>query len=301
MPPSPAFSTAWTHFFPPKPTFTDHDVPDLAGKVCLVTGANTGMGKTLAHMLYAKNAKVYLACRAPEKATQAIDDIRKSVPTSSGSLVFLHLDLADLSKTKEAAETFLSKENTLHVLFNNAGVTSPDVSPPAKSAQGYELAMGVNCVATYLFTRLLTPVLVSTARAEPNAGVRVVWVSSWGLEQYAIENVGVPVEMTAYEKASDQLFDRYGLSKVGSWALAVECGRRLAGDGVLSVPLNPGNLRTELGRDLTKWIAWIVYWICYPIIRGVYTQLYAAFSPDLANGKFDICKQWGKSQVCFLP
>jgi retinol dehydrogenase-12 len=95
-------------------------------------------------MLYEKNAKIYIAARSEEKAIKAIEDIKRASPTSTETLVFLYLDLSDLNKVKQSAESFLAQEGTLHVLFNNAGVmVSPSV-PPAKSAQGYELGLGVN-------------------------------------------------------------------------------------------------------------------------------------------------------------
>jgi len=73
-----------------------------------VTGANTGLGKELAQILYAREAKVYVAARSKEKALKAINDIKKSVPNSTGDLVFLNLDLADLSTIKESAQEFFS-------------------------------------------------------------------------------------------------------------------------------------------------------------------------------------------------
>ena len=72
-------------------------------------------------MLYAKNAKIYIAARSEKKAQKAIDDIKKAALKSTGYLSFLHLDLADLPTVKAAAETYLSKEAKLQVLFNNAG------------------------------------------------------------------------------------------------------------------------------------------------------------------------------------
>jgi hypothetical protein len=104
MAPGPSLSSTYTQFFPPKPDFTEKDVPDLTGKVYLVTGANTGIGKELARVLYSKNARVYFAARSEEKAKNAIQDIRhgSSPAKSSGELVFLPLDLSDLNKVKEA-------------------------------------------------------------------------------------------------------------------------------------------------------------------------------------------------------
>ena len=121
--PANSFMSVWMQFFPPKPKFTEKDIPaDLQSKVYIATGANSGMGLDLARVLYSKNSKVYLACRSEEKATKAIALIKKAVPKSNGQLFFLPLDLADLNKVKETAKTFLAKESTLHVLFNNAGV-----------------------------------------------------------------------------------------------------------------------------------------------------------------------------------
>jgi retinol dehydrogenase-12 len=118
MPPSPSLRSSLTQFFPPKAVFTAKNVPnDLRGKVYLVTGANSGMGHELARTLYAKNAKVYVACRSEEKGIKAIESMKKTAPKSNGELVFLSLDLADLAKVKAAAQKFLAQESKLHVLF----------------------------------------------------------------------------------------------------------------------------------------------------------------------------------------
>jgi retinol dehydrogenase-12 len=77
---------------------------DLQGKVYIVTSANCGMGQKLARILYSKDSKVYLACSSEEKATNSITNIRKAVPKSSGQLVFLYLDLADLTKATGATQ-----------------------------------------------------------------------------------------------------------------------------------------------------------------------------------------------------
>jgi retinol dehydrogenase-12 len=77
-------------------------------------------------------------------------------------LAFLRLDLADLTTIKASAEEFLSKETKLHVLFNNAGVMCPPQG--SKTPQGYELQLGTNNIGTFMFTKLLTPILNATAR-----------------------------------------------------------------------------------------------------------------------------------------
>jgi len=146
-----------------------------------VTGSNTGIGKEVAHILYSKNAKVYVAARSEEKAGRAIEAIKKAFPNSEGELVFLRLDLADLTTIKASAEEFLSKETKLHVLFNNAGIWAQLKGSP-KTVQGHALEIGVNNIGPFMFTKLLTPLLIATARTEPSDTVRVVWVSSVGAE-----------------------------------------------------------------------------------------------------------------------
>lgn len=292
MAPRQSFKSAWTQFFPPQPTFTDKDIPsDLHGKVYIVTGATSGMGKELARVLYAKNAKVYIACRSEEKATEAVAAIKKASPQSKGELIFISLDLADLAKVKAAAESFLARESKLHVLFNNAGVMVGPADPPLKTAQGYELALGVNCVGTFLLTKLLTPTLVATAKSEPPDTVRVVWLSSFGLGQFAPQDRGIDMDNLDYHIPKPHV-ERYGISKCGDWLLGVEFARRHRKDGIVSAPVNPGNVRTELARDQTIGLKVVAHAVVYPIINGVYTQLFAAFSPEVTVDRADWTKDW---------
>lgn len=89
--------------FPPKPTWSVDQIPDLTGKVCLVTGGNTGIGKETCNQLLKKGATVYLAARSRSKAEQAIKDLE----TQTGKIAhFLQLDLADLDAVKRSAEEF---------------------------------------------------------------------------------------------------------------------------------------------------------------------------------------------------
>jgi hypothetical protein len=86
--------------------------------------------------------------------------------------------------------------------------------------------------------------------------------------------------------------DRYGISKCGDWLLGVEYARRHKGDGFVSVPINPGNVRTSLDQALALKI--VAHAIVYPIINGVYTQLFAASSPDVTIEKADWTTNWSK-------
>ncbi|KAH9906159.1 hypothetical protein F4778DRAFT_634622 [Xylariomycetidae sp. FL2044] len=269
--------------FPPKPKFTEKDLPDLHGKVYLITGANTGLGKELAQMLYAKHAKVYIAARSEEKALRAIDSIKEAAPQSSGDLAFIHLDLADLSTIKASAQKFIEKDERLHVLFNNAGVMKP--APGSKTAQGYELQLGVNNVGTFMFTKLLTPVLAATASAEPRGTVRVIWVGSSAGETPMAPKGGVPMDNLDYHKEMGW-FPKYAISKAGNYLQGAEYARRHRSDGIVSVSLNPGNLDSELWRNQSYLVGKLLQWfVLHPPINGAYTELFAGLSPEVTMEK----------------
>ncbi|KAH8199620.1 hypothetical protein TruAng_006213 [Truncatella angustata] len=296
MAPNKQFS--WTQFFPPKAQYTDQDIPSsLEGKVYVVTGCNSGMGKELAGVLYAKGAKVYAACRSQEKGSRAVADIKKAEPRSKGELISLELDLADLANVQAGTKAFLDREPKLHTLFNNAGVMVGPNTSPLKTAQGHELALGVNCVGSFLLTRLLTPALIAAAKDAPGNSVRVIWLSSFGLEQFAPEGRGIDMDNLDYHQPKPGI-ERYGISKAATWLLAAEYARRHEPDGIVSVAVNPGNLHTELARDQGIALKLIAAAVVYPAMNGVYTQLYAGFSPDVTNDKHDWSKNWSKSLPC---
>lgn len=248
------------------------------------------MGKEVSRILYAHNASVHLACRSDPRATAAIADIQKAVPASKGKLAFLKLDLADLSTIKSSVDAFLARETQLHGLFNNAGVMYVDTKGPQKTPQGYEMNLGVNVLGTFLFTKLLTSTLVSTAKTQPAGSIRIVWLSSLGLELSGEKSIGLSLGDWE-EKAKKPGMERYAMSKAGNWLHGAECAQRLKKDGVVSVPINPGNLNTELARQHPKFVQWILSLIVYPVVYGALTQVYAMFSKDIGVENSGI---WGK-------
>lgn len=217
--------------FPPAATFTEKSVDDLKGKVYIVTGANAGVGKELARLLYSLNGTVYVAARSAEKAQSAIQWISEQHPSAQGTLHHLHLDLDDLEGIKASAEDFLSKEKRLDVLFNNAGVMMP--TPGTKTKQGYELQLGTNCVAPFLFTKLLTPLMIETAKTEVTGSVRVIWVSSSAAHLFSPTG---GVDMQNLEYTTDKSKEhKYAVSKGGNVLHALEFQRRYKDSGLVSV------------------------------------------------------------------
>ncbi|KAF8195281.1 hypothetical protein K438DRAFT_1760937 [Mycena galopus ATCC 62051] len=166
------------HVFPPK-FHPERDMPDLSGKVIIVTGGNTGIGYETAKQLLLKNAKVYLAARSPDRASAAIKRLEEEIQKSP---IFLQLDLADLTSVRKASDTFLSQESRLDILFNNECVPVPcapeiklilwkaechDLPPDQVTAQEYDLrerigvviyfiklvaGFGTNVIGHFLFT-----------------------------------------------------------------------------------------------------------------------------------------------------
>ncbi|UKZ69125.1 uncharacterized protein TrAtP1_010136 [Trichoderma atroviride] len=262
--------------FPGAPTFTEKDVPDLQGKTIIVTGSNTGLGKEIAQIVYSKNAKVYMMARNEEKTNKAINSIKSAIPSSRGELIFLKLDLSDISSAKAAAEEFLRREQDLHLLFNNAGVGYPEKG--SKSRQGFELQLGVNCLGTFTFTKTLTPALISAAKTAPANSIRVIWVSSSAAEAVSTKNYVEDLSQVENMGA----FEQYCVSKLGNYWHAAEFAALYKDNGIISIPVNPGNLDSDFWRTQGALMTCILRkTLLYPPIYGAYTNLFAAFSPQV--------------------
>jgi retinol dehydrogenase-12 len=197
----------------------------------MVTGATSGVGRELTKILYSHDAKVYLAVRSPEKAFSTIQSLKTAYPKSKGEMVFLKLDLDDLRTIKASVEEFLSKEERLDVLWNNAGVMVPPQGSQTK--QNYELQLGTNNVAPFLFTKLLAPILSKTAKESPVGSVRVVWVASSAAARFSPEG-GVNMSNLDYKK-DESAWHKYGVSKAGNILHATEFAKRYKSDGIISI------------------------------------------------------------------
>jgi retinol dehydrogenase 12 len=207
----------------------------------------------------------------------------------------LHLDLGDLSTIKASASRFLEQESKLDILFNNAGVMTPPQG--SKTAQGYELQLGTNDLGHFLFTQLVTPALLNAAKSAPANSVRVIWVSSSAAEFFTDrKDGGMPFDNLDYHVDKSAQY-KYGVSKVGNYYHATEYQRRYGSQGILSIPLNPGNLKSDLQRTaewngLQKVI--IEKFLLHPAVYGAYTELWAGLSPKVTAEKLSE-GLWGKS------
>ncbi|KIK55258.1 hypothetical protein GYMLUDRAFT_47987 [Collybiopsis luxurians FD-317 M1] len=271
-----------SHNFPPKPTWSFDKIPDLTGQVIIVTGSNTGIGKVVAEQLLKHNAKVYMAVRSQEKAEAAIKDLKEKTGKEA---IFLKLDLNDLTTIKPSVEEFLRKETKLHVLINNAGVASPPIDQV--TAQGFDLQFGVNTLGPFFFTKLLLPILTSTAETTPNKHVRVVHVSSYAHHFFPKLDFNTFKDGPARRKMQGMLL--YGQSKTGNILFSNELAKRYGEKGIVSISLHPGSVRSELGRHGPELVMRFIHWaLFYPEEFGGLGPLYAATAPecDEYNGKY---------------
>ncbi|KAI9601131.1 hypothetical protein H4Q26_000933 [Puccinia striiformis f. sp. tritici PST-130] len=153
------------------PRWTAEQIPDLKGRVAIVTGANGGIGYVTALELVRHGAKTYLACRNETRAKEAIEKIKAIVPGSDPQ--FLKLDITSLNCAHSAAQEFLELENRLDILVNNAGIA---FTPYQLSEDGIELQI-CNTTGHFAFTVPLLDLLEKTSK-EPDSHVRVVVTSS---------------------------------------------------------------------------------------------------------------------------
>lgn len=269
--------------FPPHPTWGVDDIPDLTGKVAIVTGGNTGVGKETVKALLKHNAKVYLAARTATKANAAIADLKNETGKEA---IFLQLDLADLTAVRKSAEEFLLKESQLHILINNAGVMIPPVEDI--TVQNYDSQFGTNVIGHWLFTKLLLPALFASTDASPTREkARVVTVSSSA--NYLAKEIDFEAIVDGPKRRKNDAWTLYNRSKLGNVVVARELARQ-HGDKIVSTSVNPGNLDTDLQRHMPRWQAAVVRRMLYSASYGALTQLYCATSPatENANGQFFI-------------
>ncbi len=237
----------------------------LKDQVCLVTGANTGIGAVTAKSLAEMGAHVVLACRSETKTQPVLDHIRET----GGDVSFLHLDLSDLDQVRSAAEAFLATGRDLHILVNNAGLAGQR----GQTAQGFELAFGVNHLGHYLFTRLLMDKLQSHAPA------RIVNVASAQHKQAkSIDEAGLQKKTRTITGMPE-----YAVSKLCNVLFTKSLARKYDPAVVSAYSLHPGVVATDVWRRLPAPIAWIAKRRMITVEEGAQTTLHCATNPAVAS------------------
>jgi len=213
--------------------WTFESIPELNGKVAVVTGANSGIGFETAKALAEKGATVVMACRNLTKANTAADAIRRDVPEAD--LEIIRIDLADLASVHAFAEDFQARHDRLDLLVNNAGVMVP---PYTTTTDGFELQFGANHLGHFALTGLLLETLTSTP------GARVVNVSS-GAHRFGAINF----DDLNWEQGYNPM-RAYSQSKLANLLFTLELNHRLAelGTDTIATAAHPGWTLTGLQR-----------------------------------------------------
>lgn len=202
-----------------KPTLID-------GKIVLITGANTGIGKETAIDLARRGGKIYIACRNKVRGENALNDIRKQ--SGNENVHLLLLDLASLKSIREFSKKFHQLENKLDILVNNAGLLTQKRSV---TEDGFEMHMGVNHLGHFLLTNLLLDMLKAAAPS------RIVVVSSLIHKFDKMAKIDRDDFMT--EKDYDG-YKGYGRSKLANVLFTRELSKRLQGTKVTVNSCHPG-------------------------------------------------------------
>ena len=245
----------------------------MAGKVCLVTGANTGLGKITARELAKMGATVIMVARSEARGKAALADVQQASGSSQ-----VHLMLADLSSqdsTRQLAEQFKAQYNRLDVLVNNAGAI---FNNRQLSVDGYEMTFALNHLGYFLLTNLLLD------RLKASAPARIVNVAS-GVHTGGSLNFADLMLEKKYRS-----FAAYSQSKLANVLFTYELARRLEGSGVTANTLHPGGVGTQFGagEGMLGWVFKLLRPFLLTPEQGAETQIYLASSPEVAGvtGKY---------------
>jgi protochlorophyllide reductase len=261
--------------------WTQQDMPNLTGRVVVVTGANSGLGLESTKAFAAKGATVVMVCRNMSKAEKAKAEVLASSPNAK--LDLMQLDNASLDSVRAFADAFKAKYDRLDILLNNAGLMA---IPRTETADGFEMQLGVNHLAHFALTGLLLDVITSTP------GARVHNTSSSAAFNGKI-NFDDLMGKTNYSR-----WAAYGQSKLANAVFATELNRRLeaAGYDTIANSSHPGLVMTNLQTNsleqsdapLGERILYGTFGklIAQDVDMGVLPQLYASTAPETKGGVF---------------
>jgi NAD(P)-dependent dehydrogenase (short-subunit alcohol dehydrogenase family) len=219
-------------------TWTTADIPDLSGRVALVTGANGGLGLETARALAGAGAHVVMGARNQAKAAEARNDILGSHPDAS--LEITELDLGSLQSVEDAATKTLADHGTVDILVNNAGVMA---MPEGLTGDGFETQFGINHLGHWALTAQLMPGLLKARKG------RVVTVSS------TAHHFGRTIDpANPHLKGTYDPWRAYGNSKLANYHFALGLQRQFEAAGVKTESLvaHPGLTNSDLQANTAR-------------------------------------------------
>jgi NAD(P)-dependent dehydrogenase (short-subunit alcohol dehydrogenase family) len=203
---------------------------DMAGQVCLITGATSGLGLATATALASRGATVVVAGRSAAGCRAAVEHVARR--TGNAQLDWLAADLSSQSQVRDLATALQRRHGRLHVLINNAGAV---FGRRQLSGDGIEMTLAVNHLAPFLLTTSLAGTL------EASAPARVVTVSSVAHERERLDLADLQL------RRGYRPYRAYARSKLANLLFTYELARRMAGAGVSANAVNPGLVRTGIG------------------------------------------------------
>ena len=260
----------------------------MSGKTCIVTGANSGIGKETALGLAQTGARVIMVCRNAERGKAALDEIRRE--SGSSQVDLLIADMSSQASVRVLAEQIQREYPRLDVLVNNAGGAT---QARTLSADGIELTLATNHLGAALLTLLLLDLLKASAPS------RIVNVSSSEAQHPArLDTNDLQFERRKYSGIA-----AYRQSKLLMNAFTFELARRLAGTGVTANCLHPGAVATNIWNPdlLPLLIGKLIIAVVKPFMlnskQGAAVSLYLAASPEVAqvSGEYFVKSKPAKS------
>ncbi|KAI3554964.1 hypothetical protein CABS01_11628 [Colletotrichum abscissum] len=246
----------------------EKDIPDLAGKVIIVTGGSSGLGKESVIQLAKHNpAAIYLTARTEARGNAAIKEVEQAVPAAKNKIKYLELDLGSFASIKKSTDAFLTSADRLDILMNNAGLMA---TPPGLTTDGYEVQFGSNYMGPALFTKLLLPILKKTAE-QSGSDVRVVNLSSELFKQAPSEGILLSKCKTPLDDISS--LARYGQSKLADYYHTRTLSQLYP--SIKFVAVHPGVVNTGIFDDFRKRRPWV---------GGVVSVLGSIFLTDVHAG-----------------
>jgi retinol dehydrogenase 14 len=241
----------------------------MEGKVVLITGGTSGIGRAAATALAAMGAEVVVTGRSRERGEAAVEEIRD---TSGNERVHLMLaDLAVQAEVRGLAEEFRERYDRLDVLVNNAGIVQ---SKRIETPDGLELTLAVNHLAPFLLTNLLLDLLKKSAPS------RVITVSSEARRGASINFDDLQSERRY------RAFQVYGMTKLANILFTYELAERLKGTGVVANCLHPGAVNTNFGSS-NRSVGTLLFRAFKPFMRtpeeGADTLVYLASSSEVGS------------------
>ena len=254
-----------------KEKWSSNHIPNQKGRVAIITGATSGLGKEAARVLAGKNAKVVLAVRNVEKGKKAISEIEKEFPTAE--LVARALDLTSLESIKSFAEGIINDFDRLDILINNAGIM---MCPYSKTKDGFEIQMGTNHLGHFALTGRLMPLLKKTKNS------RIVATSS------AAHNMGnIDFSDINWEKRKYNTQKAYGDSKIANLYFMYELVKKLENEenAPKVIAAHPGWTRTELQRH-SGLVSFLNNFFSQNVKMGTLPTLRAALDQEAKSGEY---------------